>query len=881
MATNRFPTLSSLLDQTVRPDPDAGVESAADACLMHNQYDAALSGYYQLDASIPRIATKIAYCQWMAGDYDDARNRLFDLKDDLDEDGIGLLCELIVVDSNYKRQKADMEAIWPRLKAVVAADSVPLIAAVARSQGFWPSDGDDREQRLRDVEHLLALHPGNQFIRLAVLRERNILGADAADLYALLKAWPNQSPAPRYLWEAAKVAARAGEPTEARDYLNRLEARERRSAQPSSELLFHIALARCAIALEANLPETMSEFDRLVSDASSDSEHSVMASLAALEAACRVAPERVSALGDHFLEALEARRYGVSIGPWELLNETLPVEGAAWDSSGNSWSCGDLQPLLMRLSNETSGRARLYFRACLAITRINEQSDADVEFADLPTAFWDGLAGILGEIAGSEGEFAGRLLSLHTAIRAHRADPDWADIGSCWIASECAAKQIRYTVTHGELTVDFACGEVESLRRFASGIIDWLKKHPVPVPSAYDMVESVVVELVSKDVRDEFFQLMGIVSPGDDRPTVQFYLGLSAQWMKEDATARTAYQRTLASAPGHYSAIFNSLLLCKAPADAPFLGEIAGFVAQFPENKSEERQKLCSALASARQRCEDVVDAKRRMIREELSRYPALVSGRVELADISLRAAVALLALFRCANAEPGDDDLAPFDASAVPFAPVVGCWQVLFDLLNTGLITVHPKTSSDAFSFRDGEVKAWRFGSVRWQLSPSCDVLVERLRSLNGEIPKSWREQVQSLAFEIARGEMVQYLNSLAEERGWPEPRDTDEVSDLTRALVNELPVAQAFYVAYLGAMSASDYKQKYPVSRQQASDMLVKRTGSRLESVRSGKFPAKEYERPWKLPRSAISLALWGTILDRGDDGFTRRIADLITEI
>ncbi|CAH2897426.1 MAG: hypothetical protein PCALPYG88_3196 [uncultured Paraburkholderia sp.] len=66
-----------------------------------------------------------------------------------------------------------------------------------------------------------------------------------------------------------------------------------------------------------------------------------------------------------------------------------------------------------------------------------------------------------------------------------------------------------------------------------------------------------------------------------------------------------------------------------------------------------------------------------------------------------------------------------------------------------------------------------------------------------------------------------------------------------LTRALVNELPVSQAFYVAYLGAMLASDYKQKYPVSRQQAFDMLIKRTGARLESVRSARFPVKAYEQ------------------------------------
>ncbi|MDN8011619.1 hypothetical protein QZN06_23850 [Burkholderia multivorans] len=840
----------------------------------------ALSGYYQLDATIPRIATKIAFCQWLEGDYEDARVRLFDLEAELDKDGIGLLCELIVVDSDYTRKKADMEAMWPRLKAVIAADSVPRTAAMARSQGFWPDDFDDRDQRRRDLQRLLALHPADQFIRLAVIREMRFADATATEVYTLLKAWPNPSPAPRYLWEAANVAANAGKTAEALGYLSQLEELERRSSQPSVDLLFQIEFARCVIALQSNSPDTMSAFDCLISGAAHE-EQRVAASLAALEAACRVAPDGVSAFGDRFLAALETRHYGLSLGASELFNEAMPVEGAGWDESGSVWSYGDLQPLLPMLSNATSGRTRLYFRACLVDSMLDDQTDNDVGLADLPTTFWDGLADVLGDISGYEDEFAGRLLSLHTAIRAHRADPNWAEIGSWWIASEWAARQVHYAVTRGELTTDRACVEMESLKLFASGIAAWLKAHPVSAPSAYDLVKGIVADLASNEVRDEYFQLMEVVSPGDDRPEVQFYLGLSAQWMKQGATARVAYQRTLAKAPAHYSAIFNALLLCNAVVDAPFLNEIAGFVAQFPENESERKQKLADALIKAQKRCEDVADARRRMIREELSTFPSLVSGRVEPGDISLRAAVALLALFRCADAEPGDDELPPFGGSSVPFAPVVGCRRVLFDLLNTGLVTVHPKTSTDAFAFKDGQVEAWRFANVRWQLSPSCEALVKRLRVLNGEIPPSWYEDVPPLASEIARGEIVEYLRFLAQERGWPEPRDTEEVADLARALVNELPVSQTFYVAYLGAMSASDYKQKYPVSRQQASDMLVKRTAARLESVRSAKFRAKEYERPWKLPRSAISFALWGTILNRGDDGFTRRIADLMREI
>ncbi|WP_147298018.1 hypothetical protein [Trinickia dinghuensis] len=877
MKHTEFSTLSSLLERKVQPDPEAGPESAADACLVSAQYSEALSGYCQLDLTNARVATKMAYCEWLTGNYDEARTRLFELGDDLEEDGLGLLSNLIVVDSDYKRRRADMEAIWPRLQAVIAADSVPLIAAVARSQGFWPTDSENREQRRCDVERLLELHPANQFIRLAVLLERQIDDVDAAEQYALLKAMPNRSPAPRYIWEAAKVAANAGQPAEALEYLNQLEVRERSSFDPSSNLLFHIELARCIVAIEQNGSDAMSGFDRLLGDASLDRENRVIACLAALEAACRVAPERVSELGDRYLDARWAQGYGPGFEAYDLSNDTAPIEGAGWDTWAHAWSCGDVRPLLTRLGTASHGCASLFFRACHANLKIDEQTDAGVEVADLPTSFWDGLAEVLGDIAGYEAEFSGRLLSLHTAIRAHRADPDWATIGRQWIASEWASNQDKYAVTHGELTVDLACRETESIRRFAAGVIDWLKDTPVPAPSGYDIVERVLDELRSREVRNEFYQLIDIVSQSDNRPDVQFDLGLGAQWMKKDATARAAYQRTLANQPENGSAIFNSLLLCKTSADAQFLEEIAGFVLQFPASASERKAQLESALESARKRCEDVDAAKRRMIREELSRYPALVEGSIEPADISLRSAVALLALLRCANAEPGDDDLPPFKASAIPFAPVVSCRRILFDLLKTGLVTVHPKTSIDAFAFKDGELTGWRFDSIRWRLSPSCEFLVERLRALNGTIPKAWREEVQPLTLEIARGEVVEYLNFLAEERGWPEPRDTEEVADLTRALVNELPVAQAFHMAYLGAMSASDYKQKYPVSGQQAADMLVKRTGQRLESVRAGRFPAREFERPWKVARSAISFALWGTILDMGDDGFTRLLGDV----
>jgi hypothetical protein len=586
--------------------------------------------------------------------------------------------------------------------------------------------------------------------------------------------------------------------------------------------------------------------------------------------------DRVPALADDFLDALESNPYGFLIDTYELFNESHPVLGEGWDSYGHTRPC-ELVPYREILVDASRDRARLFFRASFAVAEIDTQYNEADGIPDLPTDFWDGVANILGEVAGHEGEFGGRLVSLHTAIRAHRRCPDWTAAGQDWIASEWAANQSGQDYTHGWLTLEAAGRDADSARIFATGVIKWLRDYPVPAPIGFDLVADLVKRLVQHKQSRELYELMDTVSDGNDRPDVQFYLGLAAQRTNREAGARAAYQRVLAQQPIHHSAIFNSLLLCKTPADRPFLEQIAPFVARYPEDAPEDKEELTDALAKARERCEDKDAAKRRIIREVLATYPALVEHDVAPAAITLRAAVALLALFRCAGAEPGDDELPPFHGCGIPFAPDVSARGVLFDLWKTGLVTVDPKTSIDAFVVKDGEVRAFRFGTIRWRLSPACESLVERLRSLNGAIPESWRGDLQSLALEIARGEISEYLAFLAQERGWPEPRHTEEVSDLTRALVNELPVAQALHLAYLGAMSASDYKQKYPVSGQQAADMLVKRTGQRLESVRDGRFPAKAYDRPWKLPRSAVSFALWGTIMDRGDDGFTHRIADL----
>jgi hypothetical protein len=880
MGTTRLYPLSFLLENAIQPDYQGGIEGDADACLASRQYELAASGYYQLDAADPRIASKVAYCEWMTGNGQAAFDRLMALGEELDIDGVGLLGELICTRYGDKQRSANMESIWPRLKAATSADSVPLVAAEARSQYMWPGDLENREQRRDDIERLLALHPNSQRIRLKALSELQSANASFDEQYALLHNWSNSNLIPRYQWEAACIAAEAGQFDEALNYLRQVEERERESAQPSRDLLLNVALARYDIAARSSNGSDLSRFDEILSDALLDWDDIARVVRAALAAACHTAQPGISALCDRLLTILETSPYGFAIDASALHNEPYPVSGDTWDDYAHTWSCGDLAVHEDVLLASSQGRANQFFRAAFTATRIDEKFNDEGANPSIPKEFWDDIAALLGEVEESDSEFGGKLLSLHTAVRAHRQRPNWATIGQCWITSELFCHASDAVDTHGWLTLKSATRAVTYARSFTSGVLKHLRDNAIRGPEVYDVAESLVSKLVDISVSDAF-RLLTVLAEGDNRPDVQFYLGLAAQRTDRAVEARAAYKSVLEQDSTYHSAIFNALLLCTTHADTPFLEYVAPFVDQYSDEDTAEKQELTQALASARQRCVDKNIAKREAIETELSKYPPLLTREIGPEDISLRAAVALMALFRCGNAEPGDDVILPFEGSALPFSPVISGRRILFDLLHTGLVAVHPKTSIDAFSVEDGAVRGWRLGRMTWALSRSCESLMDQLRSLNGFVPDSWRRDIQTLALEIARGEVCAYLNFLAQERGWPEPRDTEELADLARVLVNEVPVSQAFHLSYLGAMSASDYKQKYPVSAQQAADMLIRRTGQRLESVREGRFPARSFDRPWKLPRSAVSFALWGTILNMEDVGFSQRISDLATGV
>ena len=873
-------TLSVLLNKQVELTTSSDQESTADTCLNNGSYEEAIVGYTQLDTTTPRLITKIAFCEWMLDRFEDARSRLISLDEDLDAEGIGLLSMLVTRDKDYERSSADKMLIWPKLKRVIISDYVPTLAALARALSWWPDDYKNPDQRLSDLQHLLSLFPENQQIRLAVLTCMQRCEAPLCEQYTLITTPDYPLRMPRLLWYAAAVAAKVKKTNEALDFLHQLEDIEQSYKPVADEMLWEIALARADILAQTDPKEGLSSFKLLLQNTLLSTETRIRITRAALVTACRSSVEHIPELAEMFISALETKHSGFYINVLDLYDDVFPVSGSNWDSCADAWPCGDLHPYQEILTTLINQRAQHFYRAAFVLLKLDDVcEELESDNPDLPDDFWEQLSELLGDITNHELEFNGSLLSLQAVIESQCHDPNWNNIGQSWLISRWLTNSKNIELPYSELILQKSNEHTGALKKFTSGAIHALKTHNISAEDVYDLAEDLVYLLPEHDIKREFYQLMGLVSDNDPRSSVLFFIGLSSHVMKYHTKAKTAYLKSIELDPNHYSAIFNLLLLCTTEAEMPLVKQIKSIVHSF-EGDDSKRKKLEEALQRASRRCEDKNNAKQRIVIAELNKLPPLLEHSVSLTEISLRAAVALLALFRCANAEPGDKELPPLNECEINFGPMTSNNSILFDLLESGLVGVHPKTPLDAFVIDDEKdlVRAWRFGRIRWCLSPMCESIVEALRAINGSIPDEWKRDIQPLALEIARAEVAQYIDFLAQDRSWPQPRNTEEVADLTRELVNELPVAETFHLAYLGAMSASDYKQKYPVSGQQAADMLIKRTGQRLESVRSGKFPSKAYDRPWRVPRSAISFALWGTLLDKGDLGFTDKISDLI---
>jgi len=487
---------------------------------------------------------------------------------------------------------------------------------------------------------------------------------------------------------------------------------------------------------------------------------------------------------------------------------------------------------------------------------------------------WKKLSRTLGAAAKESGGHP-LIVSLDAAIKANLSPRKWTTIARAWVNSELEAAKNRQE-THGHWTINAISGDTVRAASFASGALSALERHRHDPHLNTYLFGDYIDHLFEHGLNDIAYRLSSLIAVHDESSTARFNLGLAAHRTGKGEEAFDAYQRVLSAQPAHYAALYNSLLLCKVEAHRDRLSALTPLVEAFPNNNAEEHGDIYREHAAALARTADRNAAARQAVQKELASLRAADAPLASIDSLSLRDAVALFALLRVCEHEPDGMVLRPFESSKVPFSSHFDGRRSIFGALRSGLVTVHPQTKLDAFEIKDGSVHGWHLGRIWWRVPASTLALIDELRDFahRRPWPMHWLGDVLSIAKDIGKGEIEAYIHHLASDRGWPAPDNKDNLSALADVLLLEVSVSEAYYLAYLGAMSASDYKQRQPINAQQAANSIVKRTGQRLESVQAKKFPPKSFERPWQVPRSAMSRALWEDLMNMGDEGFTRHI-------
>jgi hypothetical protein len=404
-------------------------------------------------------------------------------------------------------------------------------------------------------------------------------------------------------------------------------------------------------------------------------------------------------------------------------------------------------------------------------------------------------------------------------------------------------------------------------------------KEAAPSPHLSEIFSPLREVLTKEKMYRAFRDLADLVAAGSEDPGAIFDAALGAHWCNDHGRAISLYWDVLSRESTHFSALHNLLLLCRSQKYAKDVERAAKLVEAFPADESENNGKLRQILADAHEACRDPNEVARGVVQAELSQYPALITGLQKAAKVPLQDAVTLLTLTRICDPEDGSLVLQPFDRSGQLFSPTTLHRRGLFRLMQSGLIQIASDTPTAAFDIKESRVRGYYFDRMWWRISPATISLVQSIQELSAKSvwPQAWCEAARTIAASIAEEECVQYLMHVADDRGWPSPDDDAKVHALAKSLVQNVSVSQAFYLIYLGAMAASDHKQRHPVSNQQASNVIVLRASQRLDTWMTEGRQVKSYSRNKHVPRSVLAQVFHDEFLGVGERAFSERVGGL----
>lgn len=767
--------------------------------------------------------------------------------------------------ARYRLDESARSTLDELLSDALAGDTPDYLAYAAL---FWfRSHRQHGEALLEHARKGVSLYPNSPYLRLQMAECSWRQQGDEAEVYSILEAGLAASSTTEYLWACALSASKLARWDDALAHLDRAVTMTIADGERSHQTGQQLRLKQAEVLVSAGRYQAaIAIYQDLAALDVATGRHVALAALRALLAiACRG--------GDpgQIRDALES---------W--LKEAIP---SLQRCSVNELIEGELEPIYFfdgeMSSFDSAASLAGYQELLLDVAEANERGLVRFLFAELERYASDAYdrqafsESILE--AAKETDSPAILAALATAYSIKKK-PNWQLAGNTW-----ARYQLHRLSTDSldsgiePLDADNPPSEA-AIEAYAKGMGQAFKE-AAPSPHLSEIFSSLRGVLSKARMYRAFRDLADLVAKGSDDPEAIFDAALGAHWCKDNNRAIPLYWDALSRDSAHYSALHNLLLLYRDPKYAKDVESVAKLVEAFPADDSEAHAKLIQLLTDARDAYRDPNEVIQDAVRTELRQYPVLIKELPKAAKVPLQDAVTLLTLMQICDPADGSLVLQPFGQSGQIFSPTTVHRRGLFRLMQSGLVEIASDTPLTAFDVKEDRVRGYYFDRIWWRISPATISLIQSIQELAAKSvwPQAWCEAARTMAASIAEEECVQYLMHVAEDRGWPGPDDDAKVHALANSLVQSVSVSQAFYLIYLGAMAASDHKQRHPVNNQQASNVIVLRASQRLDTWMQEGRQLKSYSRNKHVPRSVIAKVFHDEFLGVGERAFNERVDGL----
>ncbi|MDF4024637.1 hypothetical protein P3W24_06660 [Luteibacter sp. PPL201] len=774
-------------------------------------------------------------------------------------------------DEAHPERGTAMTTGWAVLLPVLEAGTPPWLAFAILEQRRWENDELDRAVVDQQLARAARLYPDDERFPLAV---DHAYPRDAtASRLEVLSAAMARVPSARLATRLAFVHSANGNESGAATCFQTAETMEA-TASGDAVTISQLRLLRVEQLLRHGDGQAALALASTVGDIGRDRLSGPRARLAA---ACLMQDASLIATHGHALiDAFEISPHATEAEV--LRDEVMFIEGPGWTDREVSSDLPDLHACRTTLLASEDARVRGWMQYLFAEHDYrSEENESDGE--DAVETDWAALSTTLKDAA--QVTASPRVALFDASVRLRLKKSNWREVGRDWVRARVAVEEAG-VIDAAPAIEALLTKNIPRARTFLRGVAEGLRA-VAPAPATFDALDEALGDVrLHPDLAYEMAVVLQLVGVQDLRAQPQFALGYALALKGDAQGALQAYARVLEAEPGDVSAIFNSLLLCKTPAQADVVRQLSGLVDALDDEATtcEWRGKLAVALERAMKACApaDVPGSPMALM---LADFPKLRADVPAPETLSLRGVIALIALARAA---PPDGDLLllrPLPMGTTLFSPTRATWHLLFDALRTGLVTVGGPTPADAVAATGDQ---WTIFPERiwWRLSPAAFAFIEEARSL-GSVdawPEAWQRLAPGLARLIAADECMQYVEYLCEQRRWPMPSGKEKLQTLLNDIIAQFSVSQAYYLFYISVMAASDRKEAQGLTGQHASNLLVVIAADRFERAKAGRYgeaPPTSWRRH-TYPRSALSLALWSDLLDMGDMGFERPVGDAL---